>query len=257
MGHQIVHPIPKTRRWEEVVALVGGAGSAQAVASAALDAAERDLLQERVDPGLLHTFWLLTQLPDAARAADFVEALGGLGIEVSSRPSGTDLVAGFAEAVDDHLRRARARTDVGEMAQLAAIETLARVAGDAERGLFAPSTDDLQRGLGRLATEKQFGELSHQFFARFSQRFLEYYVSRALPLEVGEGRRFANLGEKQAFDKALQVHCEEAAVIVRQFAGEWWSKARYEHDLSTERTERFLAYAMEKLRREFRLRAVP
>lgn len=68
MGHIQLGRLPRTKRWHEVIELIGGSASSAAVASATLDAAERDMDRAGSDPGVLHSFYLLTQLPDAARS---------------------------------------------------------------------------------------------------------------------------------------------------------------------------------------------
>ena len=79
MGHTRLGNLPRTRKWQEVVALIeGGAGCAQ-VANATITAAERGLNLAAEDKGLVETLWLLTQLPLAARHDDFAGALRSVG----------------------------------------------------------------------------------------------------------------------------------------------------------------------------------
>lgn len=252
MGHIRLGRLPRTRRWKEVIDLVGVGGSAAAVAGATLDAVESDINEAASDPGVLRSFWLLTQLPDAAKSQHFVEALRQLGIPVSDAPTTSQLAAAITEAIDRHVDGQRARTDLGEMAQLAAVETLTRTIQERAYGLFGTSTEDVQREVGKLGTEAQFGAFSREFFARFTERFLTYYVDRELPRHVGANQRFGDLGEQRRFRDALQLHCRQASAIVEKFAGTWYSKARFEKDLSEARAARFLGYALKKMRMELR-----
>lgn len=253
MGHiRLGNRLPRTRRWKEVVDLVGSGASSAAVASATLDAAEEDLAKQATDPTLVRAFWLLTQLPDAARSDDFAGALRGLGLDVSDAPGTAELTAAFAKAIDQHVDASRARTDLGEMAEMAAVETLAGTLRDRTVSLFGTTPDDVQREVGKLATEVQFGRFARDFFARFAERFLSYYVSRELPRNVGGDGRFSNADEQRQFREALELHCQQASKIVETFAGGWYSKARFEKDLTEDRTARFVAYALKKVRRELR-----
>ena len=251
MGHIRLGRLPRTKRWAEVVELVGGSASSAAVASATLDAAEGDLARAASDPGVLRSFYLLTQLPDAARSEDFAAALRGLGIQVSDTLSTAELSAALSDAIDRHINSTRQRTDLGDMAQSAAVETLAsRVSGRTASRSAQP--DDVRREVSKLATEKQFGTVARDFFARFAQRFLTYYVSRELPQHVGPDRRFDSAAEQRRFNDALDLHCKQASKIVEKFAGTWYSKARFEKDLSEDRTARFVGYALKKMRLELR-----
>jgi hypothetical protein len=67
MGHIRLGVLPKTYKWRQVVAKLGAGDNADAVAQAALVAAEDNLRRASQDPAFLESFWLLTQLPIAAR----------------------------------------------------------------------------------------------------------------------------------------------------------------------------------------------
>ena len=252
MGHIRLGKLPRSKRWQEVLDLIGGSASSAAVAGATLDAADQELSSAANDPGVLRAFWLLTQLPDAARSEDFGEALRALGLNVSDAPTTTDVATAFTEAVDQHVDGARARTDLGEMAQMAAVETLATTLRDRTTSLFGSTPEDVQRELSKLATEKQFGSVARDFFARFTERFLTYHVDRELPRQVGKDGRFPTSAERENFSRALDLHCQQASRIVEKFAGGWFSKARFEQDLTEPRVAKFVGYALKKMRLELR-----
>src|SRR5262249_20313773 len=96
--------------------------------------------------------------------------------------------------------------------------------------------------------------LSHDFFARFTQRFLTYHLGRELANHVGEGKRFASPTEHSEFIDQLGVHCRQAALIVKQFAGDWYSKANFEGGINPTRVKDFLHGEIGKLRRELKVR---
>jgi hypothetical protein len=53
----------------------------------------------------------------------------------------------------------------------------------------------------------------------------------------------------------MEVHCREAARIVREFAGGWFGKAAYQRGAITEAdVGRYAAYALKKIRAELRNR---
>ncbi len=253
MGHIRLGRLPRTQKWKEVVALVGGEGSAAAIANATMSAAEDNFQQGSADPLLVHTVWLLSQLPDAARSDDFPQVASALGLSVPANATATDIAVAIGEAVDAHARSLDGpRTDLGEMARLAAVETLARALESSTPSLFGPRPNEAQEALKQLGTEKQFGTLSREFFGRLTERVLTHFVSKELPLHVGAGRRFDSIDEQRAFQESIGLHARQAARIVEVYAGAWWSKARFERELTPERTERFVAYAMKKMRDELR-----
>ena len=114
-------------------------------------AAETDLANASGDPAFLHAFWLLTQIPLAARGPEFAQDLRRLGLELPDQPGLMTIVGALSSAVDAHARERGGRTDLGEMAQMAAVESLVAVVAPTLPSLFGPSPQDVQRAVGRLA----------------------------------------------------------------------------------------------------------
>ncbi len=253
MGHNRLGNLPRTKKWKEVIDLVDGGGSSAAVADATLDAAYDGFLVGAADPTLVHAVFLLANLPDAAKSKDVQAALADLGLNVAGPITASSIAAALGEAVDAHVRQEGApRSDLGEMARLAAMETLSRALDDRGPGLFGPDPSAATEALGRLGTEKNFGVFVRDFFGRLSERVLTFYVSKELPLHTGAGQRFETLADQRAFQDSVALHARQAAKIVEVFGGSWLSKVRFEKELTPARTERFVAYAMKKMRDELR-----
>jgi len=252
MGHLRLGDLPRTRRWDQVVELIKSDGDPAQIAAAALVAAEAGLRQAANDDGVAWAVWLLSQLPLAARDPNYVQRLAALGVSVAEAPSLVELVGAFTDAIDAHVRRRGQRTDLGEMAQMAAAEALASVLGRRTQSLFATTPEDVRRELAGLATKKQFGTLARDFFAGLTRRYLTFFLSRELSNHVGGNRRFANIGEHRAFNQALDLHCHQASGIVEEFAGGWFSKTDWEEGITPENTKRFTAVALKKLRAELK-----
>ena len=129
MGHARLGVLPKSRKWRQVVDELRLGSEIEVVAASAADAAETALRTASNDPAFLHAFWLLTQVPLAARGPEFVRDLLRLGVQVPDQPSLMDVVAGISSDVDRYAREHGGRTDLGEMAQMAAIESLTALIG--------------------------------------------------------------------------------------------------------------------------------
>ncbi|HZA25431.1 MAG TPA: hypothetical protein VFA32_23025, partial [Dehalococcoidia bacterium] len=71
---------------------------------------------------------------------------------------------------------------------------------------------------------------------------------------VGSTGGPANLGESRQFLDALDLHARQSARIVEDFAGGWYSRHNWESrgEVSREETQRFMAYALRKLRAELK-----
>jgi hypothetical protein len=114
MGHIRLGTLSKTRKWQQVVGLIADGADVGRIAAASADAAEHGLERASQDQGLSHAFWLLTQIPQAARQPDFADQLKRLGLEVSGKPTLLDIVGAFTNAVDLRVREAGIHDDQQE-----------------------------------------------------------------------------------------------------------------------------------------------
>ena len=112
MGHLRLHTLPKSRKWEHVVGLIAGGADVERIAAASADAAEHGLERASQDQGFAHAFWLLTQIPQAARQSDFADRLKRLGLEVSSKPTLLEIVGAFTNAVERYVSTRGKRSDL-------------------------------------------------------------------------------------------------------------------------------------------------
>ena len=252
MGHIRLGRLPATKKWQEVLALLSEGSSVDHIAGASADAAENSLKHAQNDPAVQHSFWLLTQIPLAARTPDLVASLERLGLKVRGSASLFEVVGAFTEAVDRKSEESGGRTDLGEMAQHAAAESLTALVGSELPTLFGPTSADVRMAIGKLAAPDRFARLARDFFARLTRRHLEYYLSRILSDQVGPGRTLPSADEHVAFRAALEQHCREASRIVEAFAGGWFSKANFEKSLTPEKARGFIALG--KIGRELRKR---
>jgi hypothetical protein len=255
MGHVRLGSLPQTKPWRQVVELVSdGSTEVAAVAAATMRAADRGLEVAATDAGMRHSIWLLAQITLAAREDNFSSALSEIGVRVPDSPSVFDIVGGFSESVDRALNESRDRTDIGEMAQMAAAETLTSLCSAKSQSLFGTSPEDVKEAVRSFSTKNGFSDLSHDFFSRFTQKYLMYHLSRELPRHVGSGERFQDPREHSDFIQSLETHCRQAALIVKDFSGGWYSKTNYESGITHLKARNFAHVAMKKMRAELRRR---
>jgi hypothetical protein len=250
MGHIRLGTLPRTRKWIDVLDLIGGGAGSPEVAAATMDASRHGLANAAKDAGLVYSVWLLTQIPLAARSDDFPARLQQLGLRVSAAPSLLEMVGAFATGVDAQLRRKGGRTDLGEMAQMAACEALMALGTPPTASLFeslAPTTQEMLKG---LSTPKQFSALAREFFTRLSRKYLTYFLSRELSNYVRGDGRFANVERHAEFNDGLDLYCRQAARIVEEFSGGWFSKTNYKGGITLEKAAGFVYVALKKLRAE-------
>ena len=91
-------------------------------------------------------------MPLCARREDFVASLAKIGVTVADEPSLMELVGGLSDAVDEYVYRVGGRTDLGEIAQMGAAETLTAVLGQRTETLFGTNAEDVHRELARMSS---------------------------------------------------------------------------------------------------------
>jgi hypothetical protein len=254
MGHQHLGTLSRTRLWTDVVAMIGGGANLQDVVSATAIAAEQQMIDAADDPAVKHAVWLLTQIPLAAREKDFAAALRRLDIRIKDQPTLGELSSSLMQAVDHAVEQSGGRTDLGEMAQLSAVESLNAVAGPALSDFLEVPSERVKEVIGQLATVKHFAVLSREFFARLCRRQLTYFLSRELSQHVGYNSRFKTIYDHRAFEEAIDLHCRETSRIINDFSGQWFSLKLYEGGITKSKAGNFAYVAFGKIRAELHRR---
>ncbi len=251
MGHIRLGVLPTSKKWTQVVALLSDNAGSEAVAAASARAAEAALSGAADDPIFLRAAWLLTNLPLAARAPECFEAFESLGLDLDAPPSLFALTGAVSGALDDEARRTGDRSDLGEMAQMALVESLAAAIEPQLPSLFDPDPAEVRSALGKLSQSDRFASLARDFFTRLTQRSLDYFLSRELANHIGIEGRFPSDAERRAFDAAIAQHCREASRIVEEYAGGWYGKTVWKDGALTEdAVRRFARYGFKKIRDE-------
>lgn len=251
MGHTRLGYLPRSRKWKEVIGLIVAGAGADQIANAIIRAAESGLMAAAHHTGLVEAFWSLTQLTQAAREQDFAAGLRSRGFNVPDNPSLPAILSAVSQNIDKAMPNNRGRTDLGEMAQSAAIEVTNQIVTGKASSLFGATAQDVQRAFRDLGTEKNFSGLGKQFFGHLTNKVLQSYASRECANHIGQGQRFANLAAKAAFDDAMNTHCRQASVIVQRFTGDWQSKQNWKNKdtggITRKHVEGFAHQAMKKM----------
>lgn len=258
MGHIRLGDLPRTRKWQQVVVLIAEGAQIPQIAKATIIATEKALGLAIQDKGLIETVWLLMKLPLAAQGDDFVQELRSVGLIVPNSPCFMEIVSAFSEAIDRTMTNNGGRTDLGEMAQMAAVETMTLHIGTYTPSLFGTASEDAQNAFSKFSTNKQFSFIARKFFARLTFKCLEYFLSRIIYHHVGKDRRFQTLNQISEFRNALETHSQEASKIVGEFSGGWFSKTNWKKgEISRQDTAKFIHVAMKKIVAELKEGARP
>ncbi len=195
-----------------------------------MNASEKAFSFVQDDCGYNHAVWLLTQLGLAGKSPNPLEHLREQGINISDSTSLPEIVSALSQAMDGATYHEGKNSDLGELAHRALIDAvITRMEPKLEQqSLFNMKADDTKRALSDFSKEKEFSQLSREFYSRLTRECMQYFLSRTLATHLGDGQRFATTNQMSQFEEAMATHCREASVIVEQFSGEWFSKHRYE-----------------------------
>ncbi len=226
MGHVRLSRLPQTRKWQEVVALLGSDNlSVKQLAEASANAANQMLRNTSKDPVLNEILKLLSLIPRAAKGTNFQDAMHKLGINVKNNPTLIEIAQAFANRINSFIKeKNHIRSDLGEMAKHSAIATILGKVAENSAQLWNATPDDIKHGLGKLAAPGRFGDLVQGFYTDLTQRLLRYYLDRELPKHIAPGKAISSIQDKRAFDQALEKHCRESTFIMRAFANDWYGK---------------------------------
>jgi len=261
MGHIRLGTIPTTRKWQAVAQIVAGTGESgtgsqdlltadiDSIAAETLNAARTGLSKAIDDIGLQYTFYLLTQVVLSTRTENWVEQLAPFGIQLPGDAGLIDLTAEVQASIDDFVTARGRPTDVSEMAQEAAGEAIAALIGPKANTLFGSGREELKLAVHDFSTKTGFARLSQEFFGRFMTRFLNFYLSRVTAAQTGQ-QRLPQIGDATTFNDALLRHCQQSALILHDYSGEWYSKTEFQHGINLENTSGFVAVAIKKLQAE-------
>jgi hypothetical protein len=255
MGHIHLGVLPGTVPWKRVVSLLDEGATDDHVIAASAEAAERELTAAARDPVYVEAVRLLLVLPLCARADNFGEALREAGIGVRDRPELIDLIGAVTQRLDTVRRHSASRTDLGEIAGRALASTLSVGIGDQLPGLFSATPDDVQATARKLSWSKGIAAWLRLFYARLVADSLSYWLDRTLAERIGDGQRFAGVGQRDAFDSAVYFHAQEATRIIQEFSGGWYGKTIHKRGrIDTDDAAVFGAVALKKIVAELRLK---
>jgi hypothetical protein len=254
MGHVRLGRLPATRKWRQVVELLGADELPIAEIAAAVElSADRSLSTAAQDPGFVEAFWHLLRLPQAIASPDWHTALQSIGISVPADAGIADLTAGFETAFEVMRQRSLVGfSDFAFIARDAAISTLALLAHDRGPTLWASTPEDERATIAGFASTTRFGELAQTFFTNVLRGHIRYFLDREVPRHIGPGHALASVADAEYFDEAVRRHCRETTIIMRAFARDWLGNNRFylDKEITRDLAAAFAAHALTKVRAE-------
>ena len=251
MGHIRIGRLPKIRKWKQVIQLLDSSESSlDDIAFTTTKAAKDFFLENKDDPVLAYTYWLLTQITYRSKSDDYIEELKKIGLNIKN----VKTYFGFLDRIANLARtqtKIRGETfPISEFAQLSLREVLTETIGQHSKTLFGTTLADIINACRRYSSPLQFSKLARLYFTKVFKRSLQFFISKESPNMVGSGRKFRDISSLTDFDIALETYCYQSAKIVENFAEGWYSKRNWQGEISEQDAKGFVAVAVDKLRAE-------
>jgi hypothetical protein len=247
MGQSRYERLPKTKNWQNVVALLAASSaSAPQLASASATACKGELRRHSDDPILLWALYILARLPLAARQGEGGKFLQETGID----PKALAFPALLLEETGSFLQRKNFHnlepSFVSDIALNAFQETVTKILDESNLDLFADATTQLEPALAGYGTPRGFATCARLFFTSFMNRVLAYFLSKETVNVLGQNERFGSLDSLRYFLGDLRRYCWESSQIIDSFAEEWYSKYRWQEKLDLAHMATFAWAAIKK-----------
>ena len=249
MGHERVGALPKSRRWREIVEGISQATRGEvpvaSLTDRTLNAVRSRFTALKTDQCTFDVFAALVRLASSCKGADDRAMRSVLGTETPATPLA---VARFLHRV---AQESDGKSEYGELVGSAGGDAVAewfRAAKSPEEPLFESLSHPFETWRG-LSTGAGFCELSRLFFARCTERYLNYFLEReasAVAPDIGARERLRESLEAHFADTSR--HAFETSKITQSFAAGWFNKNAKDRVPERDEIRGFIVHSFEKLR---------
>jgi hypothetical protein len=248
MGHERVGALPKTKPWEKVVrniaAFDGSETHSRKIANQTLDNVQSKFESIQRDPNVRDAFKFLTELAVSGAKGNWAS------LQLPENPT----PFAIAKALDKAISGQSGSSEYAAIAKAAATDAIGNwyAQNNAQASLFGTVEENSQiwRDAG---TAGGFCEIARLFFAKFTERYLNYFLEREASA-VSRTVEQRDLFQKQIRNQidAVSRHAFETAKIAQSFAAGWYNRHAKDKMPADDEIAGFLAIAFGKLREDLR-----
>ena len=261
MGHLRTGSLPRTKKWSAIVSAVGDGSdidesSFSDIADKTLEASNRFLRKLPYDPILQKCFQFLIILSVSGKADDVQKSAAKHGLNIEGSPTKLQLSKSLRTWLAD-VNPSDYDPELSSLSRKATLDTLTswlnKHSDTSQMDLFSKSIDPFSAWRA-AANGGGFSELSRNFFANFTQRYLNYFLTRTASSQIrtlDDRKKFAIAVQKNA--DSILTHAFETSKLVQSFSAGWYNTHASEYNIpSSQKIQGFLRHSLEKIREEFR-----
>jgi hypothetical protein len=248
MGHERVGTLPKTKPWRKVVKNIatfdGSEALSRKIVNQTLDNVRSKFESLQRDPNVQDAFKFLTKLAVSGAKGNWTS----LGLPENPTPFTV------AQALDKAVSGQSGSSEYAAIAKAAATDAIGNwyAQNTAQTFLFGTAEENSQ--IWRHAgTTGGFCEIARLFFAKFTERYLNYFLDREASA-VSTSIEQRDLFQKQIGNRidAVSQHAFETAKITQSFAAGWYNRHAKGIVPTDDEIGGFIAIAFGKLREDLR-----
>lgn len=246
MGHERLGMLPKTKRWRAIVSEIASTNFSPTattdVTAHTLDALGSRYRELAQDQSVQEAFSYLVELAKMANASQ------------NNNPLANQTPLSLVISLTERLSSCSGSLETRELVQRATADALAawhRQNATTQSDLF--SGDARENAWYGLGSGAGFCELSRLYFSRLTERYLNYFLDREASTVL------PTLAAREHFQQRMREHVAdvsrlsfESAKITQSYAAGWFNKYAQTALPTAAQKRKFLAYAFDKLREEFR-----
>ena len=253
MGHERIGHLPKSKKWRTLVNEINDYSDnnnniAQLATQTTKNVRYRfNYIEE--DSGVLSAFKYIILLAHSSLQDNPSEFLSKNGVELPKNFNLFDLTLSIREFVTEHQNS----KEYSVFASQAMIDTVAdwSKVNEVQQTLVFDSNDNSFDLWKKAANGAGFCELSRTFFAKFTERYLKYFLEREASSKIN------NLYDRTQFNKKLEEHIDdiskhafETSKITQSFAAGWFNKTVKDGVPTDKKIQGFLSFAFQKINSE-------
>lgn len=253
MGHERIGYLPKTKRWREIVNNISNFSAENDniddIAIQTLKNVRNRFDSIKQDSGVVAAFKYLIVLSKSGKIKNPETFFKQNGIDLQNNHNLIDL----ANSISTYVHQNRNSSEYSSIATQSLIDTVSKwYQNYSTQQLIYFDANEKSNDIWKKASSGDgFSDLSRLFFAKFTERYLKYFLEREA------GYRINNLFDRSLFNDRLSSHVKDitkhafdTSKIVQSFSAGWFNKNCIREQPSEESIKGFLDFSFKKINSE-------
>jgi hypothetical protein len=253
MGHERIGYLPKTKRWRDIVNNIGNFSSTNDninnISIQTIKNVRNRFEYIKQDSGVIAAFKYLIILSNSGKLKDPSQFFEDNDIIINKDYDLIDL----ANSISSYISKNKESSEYSTIAIQSLIDTVSKWYQNhaVQKLIYFDSSDSSNEIWKKASSGNGFCELSRLFFAKFTERYMKYFLEREAAYKID------NLFDRTLFNNKLNQHVDditkhafETSKITQSFAAGWYNKNCSSDLPSDESIKGFISFSFQKINSE-------